>query len=80
MGIGASAGGLQAYTEFFNALPPDTGMTFVIIQHLAAEHESHLCALLARTTRMPVMEVEDSPLLEPNCHLRDPSEPHADDE
>ncbi len=67
VGIGASAGGLQAYSEFFNALPPDTGMAFVIIQHLAAEHESHLSALLARTTRMPVMEVEDSPLLEPNC-------------
>jgi two-component system CheB/CheR fusion protein len=38
--IGASAGGLQAYTEFLEALPATTGMTFVIVQHLAAGHES----------------------------------------
>ncbi|HEV7610632.1 MAG TPA: chemotaxis protein CheB [Steroidobacteraceae bacterium] len=67
VGIGASAGGLQACTEFFNALPPDTGMAFVIVQHMAAEHESHLSSLLARATPMAVMEVHDGPQIDPNC-------------
>jgi two-component system CheB/CheR fusion protein len=64
--IGASAGGLQAYTELLEALPATTGMTFVIVQHLAAGHESFLATLLGRATAMPVIEVHDSPRLEPN--------------
>jgi two-component system, chemotaxis family, CheB/CheR fusion protein len=64
--IGASAGGLQAYTEFLEALPATTGMTFVIVQHLAASHESFLATLLGRITAMPVLEVQDGPLVEPN--------------
>ncbi len=67
VGIGASAGGLQAYTEFLEALPADTGMAFVIVQHLAAEHESLLATLLSRATPMPVIEVHDEPSIEPNC-------------
>ena len=66
VGIGASAGGLQAYTEFLEAIPPNTGMAFVIVQHLAAEHESLLATLLARVTSMTVIEVHDEPRLEPN--------------
>ncbi len=66
VGIGASAGGLQAYTEFLEAIPPNTGMAFVIVQHLAAEHESLLATLLARVTSMTVIEVNDEPRLEPN--------------
>jgi two-component system CheB/CheR fusion protein len=57
--IGASAGGLQAYTELLETLPPGTGMSFVIIQHLAATHESFLATLLGRITSMPVIEVQD---------------------
>jgi two-component system CheB/CheR fusion protein len=64
--IGASAGGLQAYTELLEALPPNTGMTFVIVQHLAADHESFLATLLGRATSMPVIEVLDGPRVEPN--------------
>lgn len=64
--IGASAGGLQAYTELLEALPADTGMTFIIVQHLAPAHESFLATLLARATSMPVIEVHDVPRVEPN--------------
>jgi two-component system CheB/CheR fusion protein len=64
--IGASAGGLQAYTELLEALPANTGMTFVIVQHLAAGHESFLATLLGRTTSMPVIEVQDGPRVEAN--------------
>jgi two-component system CheB/CheR fusion protein len=66
VGIGASAGGLQAYTELLESLPPNTGMAFVIVQHLAAEHESLLATLLSRATPMPVVEVHDEPRVEPN--------------
>jgi two-component system CheB/CheR fusion protein len=66
VGIGASAGGLNAYTELLGALPPNTGMTFVIVQHLSADHESFLTTLLARVTQMPVIEVQDGPRIEPN--------------
>ena len=66
VGIGASAGGLQAYTELLEALPATTGMTFVIVQHLAAGHESFLATLLSRITSIPVIEVQDGPRLEPN--------------
>jgi two-component system CheB/CheR fusion protein len=67
VGIGASAGGLQAYTELLESLPPNTGMAFVIVQHLAAEHESLLAMLLSRATPMKVLEVHDEPQVEPNC-------------
>ncbi len=66
VGIGASAGGLQAYTELLEALPTTTGMAFVIVQHLAADHESFLAALLGRITSMPVIEVQDGPRIEAN--------------
>jgi two-component system CheB/CheR fusion protein len=66
VGIGASAGGLNAYTALLSALPADTGMSFVVVQHLAADHTSFLATLLARVTQMPVTEVHDGPRLEPN--------------
>jgi len=50
VGIGASAGGLKALQEFFEALPSDTGMAYVVITHLHPEHESHLPELLQRYT------------------------------
>ncbi|HVR75561.1 MAG TPA: chemotaxis protein CheB [Planctomycetota bacterium] len=66
VGIGASAGGLEAFTAVLRALPTDTGMAFVIVQHLAPEHDSILSTLLANTTDMPVFEVEDGLRVEPN--------------
>jgi two-component system, chemotaxis family, CheB/CheR fusion protein len=57
VGIGASAGGLKALQEFFEALPADTGMAYVVITHLHPEHESHLAEVLQRYTYMPVQQV-----------------------
>src|SRR4051812_17434089 len=48
VGVGASAGGLQAFTSFFDAAPNDTGMAFVLIQHLPPSSESMLAEILAR--------------------------------
>src|SRR6266496_4133864 len=59
VGIGASAGGLEAFRSLFGALPADTGMAFVVIQHLSPEHPSILAKTLTRFTSMPVVEVED---------------------
>jgi len=67
VGIGASAGGLSAYTKFLKALPVDTGMGFVLVQHLDPKHASMLPELLSRATKMPVIEIADSTLVKPNC-------------
>ena len=69
VGIGASAGGLAAFEAFFSGMPADTdpGMAFVLVQHLAPDHKSILSELLARHTRMQVMEVEDGMRVKPNC-------------
>ena len=67
VGIGASAGGLEAVTQLLRALPIDTGSGFVIIQHLAPDHPSNLAEILSRATMMPVCEVRDEPEVEPNC-------------
>lgn len=66
VGIAASAGGLEAFTELLKHLPTDTGMAFVLIQHLAPNHKSLLTEILARTTEMPVSEVTDGMEVEPN--------------
>src|SRR5512142_3321610 len=64
--VGASAGGLEAFTEFLRRLPADTGLAFVFIQHLAPQHHSMLAQLLSRETAMPVNQVEDGTVLAPN--------------
>ncbi|HYV42720.1 MAG TPA: chemotaxis protein CheB, partial [Thermoanaerobaculia bacterium] len=56
VGVGASAGGLEAFSHLLRNVPPDTGMAFVIIQHLDPTHESMLSEILSRDTRMPVGE------------------------
>lgn len=66
VGIGASAGGLEAYTEFLQACPTDTGMAFVLIQHLPPDKETLLAEILARHTQMPVSVVEDGVAVKPN--------------
>ncbi|MEG4627161.1 chemotaxis protein CheB [Microcoleus sp. w1-18aA5] len=66
VGIAASAGGLEAFTQLLSHLPADTGMAFVLIQHLDPNHKSLLSEILARTTQMPVNEVEDGVAVEPN--------------
>lgn len=69
VGIGASAGGLAAFEAFFSGMPADkdTGMAFVLVQHLAPDHKSILSELIRRYTRMQVFEVEDGMVVEPNC-------------
>ncbi len=77
VGVGASAGGLEAFTELLSHLPDDTGMAFVLIQHLDASHESHLTELLSKACKMPVSEVNGETRAEadhvyviaPRCNL-----------
>ena len=59
VGIGASAGGLEALQQFLTFLPGNTGMAFVIIQHLAPDHKSLLTDILGKYTSMPVIEARD---------------------
>jgi len=66
VGVGASAGGLEAFTELLRHLPDDTGMAFVLIQHLDPKHESHLSELLSKESRMPVAEVKGRTLAQAN--------------
>ena len=64
--IGASAGGVEAFIQLFDHLPPDTGMAFVVISHLAPTHESFLTELVSKNTRMLVKEVVDGIAVRPN--------------
>ena len=66
VGIGASAGGLEAFTHLLRPLPVDTGMAFVLVQHLDPKHKSMLSEILGRETRMPVSEVKDQMVVMPN--------------
>jgi len=66
VGIGASAGGLEAFRQLFTVMPSDTGIAFVLIQHLAPDHDSMMAELLGRYTTMPVVEVEDRMHIQPN--------------
>ncbi|HJW27437.1 MAG TPA: chemotaxis protein CheB [Rhodocyclaceae bacterium] len=66
VGIGASAGGLEALEEFFRHLAPDSGMAFVVIQHLDPDHQDLMPELLQRSTPMPVVQAGDGMGLEPN--------------
>jgi two-component system CheB/CheR fusion protein len=66
VGVGASAGGLEAVTQLLKFLPGDTGMAFVLVQHLDPTHESALTVLLSRQTLMEVREAKNNLRLEPN--------------
>jgi len=77
VGIGASAGGLEAFTQFLKALPAHSGMAYVLVQHLDPRHDSMLTALLSRATSLPVVEISDGMVarpdqvyvIPPNCEL-----------
>src|SRR5207248_2064202 len=66
VGIGASAGGLEALESFFQSTRESTGMAFVVIQHLSPEHASSLPEILARHTSMPVTQAEDGTRIAPD--------------
>lgn len=66
VGIGASAGGLEALRQLFAHIPDDTGMAFIVIQHMDPDRPSLLTAVLAGDLRMPVVEVAEGMRAEPN--------------
>lgn len=66
VGIGASAGGLEAFEEFFTEMPPDSGLAFVVVPHQHPGHVSLLPGLLQKCTRMRIVEVVDNLQVEPN--------------
>lgn len=66
VGVGASAGGLEALEKLFKSLPDDTGMAFVVVQHLSPDFKSHMAELLGRHTNMPIHRVENGMAVEPN--------------
>ena len=69
VGVGASAGGLAAFEAFFSGMPAgdNPGMAFVLVQHLAPDHDSILVELVQRTTRLKVFEVKDGVVVQVNC-------------
>jgi two-component system CheB/CheR fusion protein len=64
--IGASAGGLDAFKKFFSAMPPDSGVAFILVPHLDPTHRSLMVELIARQTSMPVEQAEDKVRVEAN--------------
>jgi two-component system, chemotaxis family, CheB/CheR fusion protein len=72
--VGASAGGLEAFEQLLRAMPDDTGMAFVMVQHLDPSHASILADILQRATRMPVVEAADQmPVLPNRVHVIPPN-------
>ena len=67
VGIGASAGGLEALDRFLGQVPEGSGMAFIIVQHLDPTHKGIMPELLQRATRMPVAQVRDRTKVQPNC-------------
>jgi two-component system CheB/CheR fusion protein len=66
VGIGSSAGGLAALEKFFDKMPPDAGMAFVVVTHLDPSHASMMASLLQKHTEMKVVQVEDGMKVAPN--------------
>ncbi len=75
VGIGASAGGLEAFHAFFENMPADSGMAFVVILHLPMARKSLLPEILGRWTAMPVVEAVDGTIIKANCVYVPP--PHS---
>ena len=66
VGIGASAGGLEALQQFFCCVPSNSGLSFVVIQHLAPDYKSLMADILGKYTEMTVIQAQDGVLVEPN--------------
>lgn len=66
VGIGASAGGLDAFKKLLKAIPEDSGMAYVLVQHLDPSHESMLQELLQKVTNIPVLEIADDMVVQPD--------------
>ena len=74
VGIGASAGGLEAFKELLTNLPEKAGMAYVLVPHLDPAHHSVLTEILSRFTKIPIAEVLDGMRGRARSHLRDPAE------
>ena len=72
VGIGASAGGLEALELFFSNVPPETNMAFVIIQHLSPRHKSIMADILMKYTQMKVLAIQEDKEIKPNCVYLNP--------
>lgn len=66
VGIGASAGGLEALEQFFKNIPSDTGLAFIVVQHLSPDYKSLMNELLARHTKMPIQVIGNNTEVEAN--------------
>src|SRR3989442_1001986 len=66
VGIGASAGGYEAFSDFLKHLADDTGMAFVLVQHLDPNHKSQLSGLLGHNSKIPVVEASNDLEIQPN--------------
>ncbi|HCN82527.1 MAG TPA: hypothetical protein DIT07_02760, partial [Sphingobacteriaceae bacterium] len=66
VGIGASAGGLDAFKRLLKAIPENSGMAYVLVQHLDPNHESLLPEILQKVTIIPVLEIRDDIKVQPN--------------
>ena len=67
VGIGASAGGFEAFKTFLGQVVPGSGMAFVLVQHLSPDHKSLLAELLDRTTMLDVIQAKNGVVLKPDC-------------
>src|SRR5689334_7282540 len=67
VGLGGSAGSIQALQRFFSAMPETSGMAFVVVLHLSPEHESLLSEVLQRSTAMRVHQARNGEQVQPNC-------------
>ncbi len=66
VGLGASAGGIKSFKEFFSHVPPQSGMAYVVILHMSPSHESKLTEILQLATRIPVTQVLETVKIEPD--------------
>lgn len=66
IGIGASAGGLEALQQFFGYIPPNSGLSFVVVQHLSPDYKSLMADILGKHTEMPVYQAESGMAVEPD--------------
>ena len=73
VGIGASAGGIEALKELFKAMPSDSGMAFVVIQNLEPSHESRMADILGKCTGMKVIQAEDGMPVQADCVYTNPA-------
>ena len=66
VGVGASAGGIQALKQFFSHVPPESNMAYVVILHMSPEYESKLAEILQSNSSIPVKQVQSQEKIRPN--------------